>query len=122
MTRTLLVPALLALLALPACSLSTTEIGRPLPEPRGLEIGRTTKAEALARLGPPHVARRQFDGDLYSWQRTVVKSRELVVLPVYVRAFHYADKRSRRDDLSLLFDREGVLRGIGRRLETGDAD
>ena len=38
-----------------------------------------------------------------------------------MKAFFYADGESRRDDLSLLFDREGVLRGIGRRLETEES-
>jgi len=100
------------------CSLVYTEVGVPVPGSDGLEIGRTTRAEALDTLGPPWLVRRQFDGDLYTWRRTKSRRRSLTLLPIYVRAFHYSDGESHRDDLSLLFDREGILRGIGRRLET----
>ena len=68
--------------------------------------------------GPGTAACRQFDGDLYTWRRTKSRRRSLTLLPIYVRAFHYSDGESHRDDLSLLFDEEGVLRGVGRRLET----
>lgn len=104
--------------SLPGCSLSYGEIGAPIPRPEGLEIGRSTKADVLARLGAPYLVERQFDGDLYVWRRTTRRNRSLKILPVYVQAFYYEDEESRRDDLSLLFDREGVLRGVGLRLET----
>ncbi|NNL64944.1 MAG: hypothetical protein HKP30_01750 [Myxococcales bacterium] len=105
-------------LLLSGCAISYTEVGGPVPTPDGLEVGVTTKAEALARLGPPRIVRRQFDGDLYSWRRTQARRRSLTLLPVYVRAFFYSSGESRRDDLSLLFDASGVLRGVGLRLET----
>ena len=89
-----------------------------LPESSGLEIEITTKVEVLERLGPPRLVRRQFDGDLYTWRRTRSRRRSLTLIPIYVRAFHYSDGESHRDDLSLLFDREGILRGVGYRLET----
>jgi hypothetical protein len=108
----------LAPLLLVGCSLVYSDVGVPVPEPDGLEIGRSTKPEVLARLGPPRLVRRQFDGELYTWRRTRSRRRSLTVLPVYVRALYYSDGESRRDDLSLLFDRDGVLRGIGLRRET----
>jgi outer membrane protein assembly factor BamE (lipoprotein component of BamABCDE complex) len=103
---------------LSGCSLSYTEIGIPVPEADGLEIGRSTKPQVLEALGPPRLVRRQFDGELYTWRQTKGRRRSLAILPVFVKAFFYADGESRRDELSLLFDREGVLQGIGRRLET----
>ncbi len=112
----LLALALAGLLS--GCSLVYTEVGVPVPAGDGLEIGRTTKAEVLERYGPPRLVRRQFDGDLYTWRRTKSRRRSLTLIPIYVRAFHYSDGESHRDDLSLLFDREGILSGIGRRLET----
>jgi hypothetical protein len=112
------VVSLIALGLLCGCSISFTEIGVPLPETHGLEIGRSTKSDVLAALGPPRLVRQQFDGELYTWRRTKERRRSLTILPIYVKAFQYGDGESRRDDLSLLFDREGVLRGIGRRLET----
>jgi len=103
---------------LSGCSLVYTEVGVPVPSSEGLVVGRTTKVEVLESLGPPRLVRRQFDGVLYTWRRTKSRRRSLTLLPIYVRAFHYSDGQSDRDDLSLLFDREGILRGVGRRLET----
>ena len=108
----------IALVLLTGCSFAYTEIGIRVPEAEGLEIGRSTKPDVLAALGPPRLVRRQFDGELYTWRRTKDRRRSLTILPIYVKAFSYSDGESRRDELSLLFDREGVLRGIGRRLET----
>ena len=101
-------------------ALAASELLLPVPPTEGLNIGRTTKAQALALLGPPRIIHRQFDGDLYVWRRTKSRKRSLTLLPVYVRAFHYSNGVSKRDDLSLLFDREGVLQGVGLRLENRD--
>jgi hypothetical protein len=109
---------IVALGLLSGCTLSYTEIGIPVPEADEFEIGRSTKPQVLEALGPPRLVRRQFDGELYTWRRTKGRQRSISILPVFVKAFFYSDGESRRDDLSLLFDREGVLRGIGRRLET----
>ena len=111
---------LLTCLLLSGCAITHTEVGGPVPVPEGLEVGVTTKAEALAQLGPPRIVRRQFDGELYTWRRTESRERSLTLLPVYVQALYVAFGESRRDDLSLLFDREGVLRGMGLRLETAE--
>ena len=102
------------------CALTYFEVGVPVPDPAGLEIGRTTVTEVLELYGPPRLIRRQFDGELYSWRRLKGAQRSLTLLPAYVRAFHYSRAESLRDDLSLLFDREGVLQGIGLRLESAD--
>jgi len=108
----------LAACLLSGCALTWSEVGVPVPDPNGFEIGKTTKSDALAQLGPPRLIQWQFDGELYTWRWTKSRSRSLTVLPVYVQAFYYSDGESRRDDLSLLFDREGVLQGFGLRRET----
>lgn len=114
-------PALLAgLLLLPGCAMTFREVGIPVPDMEGLEVGRTTKSEVLQSLGPPRLVQRQFDGDLYTWRLIKSSSRSLTLLPVYVQAFHYSDNRARRDDLSLLFDDQGILRGMGLRRETDE--
>jgi hypothetical protein len=102
------------------CSLTYFEVGVAVPEPAGLEIGRTTISEVLREFGPPRLIRRQFDGELYTWRRLSGRQRSLTLLPAYVRAFHYSEAASLRDDLSLLFDRQGVLRGFGVRLESAE--
>ena len=112
---------IVALGLLSGCSLTYAEIGIPVPEADGLEIGRSTKPDVLEALGPPRLVRRQFDGELYTWRRTKGRRRSLAILPVFVKAFSFTEGESRRDELSLLFDREGVLRGVGRRLETEES-
>lgn len=112
------VPLALALLLLTGCAMSFREVGVAVPETEGFEVGRTTKAEVLRAIGPPRIVLRQFDGDLYTWRRTKRSRRSLTLMPVYVQAFYYSDTRLRRDDLSMLFDAEGILRGIGLRRET----
>lgn len=110
--------ALVLTVLLSGCAFTFVTVGVPVPDPSGLEVGVTTKAEALEQLGAPRMVRMQFDGDLYTWRLIKERSRSLTVMPVYVEAFFYSDGRSRRDDLSLLFDREGVLQGVGLRRET----
>jgi outer membrane protein assembly factor BamE (lipoprotein component of BamABCDE complex) len=111
--------ALAAAALLAGCTLTYGEVGGPVRDPDGIVVGVTRKAEVLSRLGPPRIVQRQFDGDLYTWRQTRTRERSLTLLPVYVRAFFYSDAESRRDDLSVLFDREGVVRGVGLRREIG---
>ena len=40
---------------LSGCSFTYTEIGIPVPEATGLEIGRSTKPDVLEALGPPRL-------------------------------------------------------------------
>ena len=105
-----------------SASIKVNTYAGPLPDASALQIGRSTKADALALLGPPRLVRRQFDGELYTWRRTLFESQSVTILPAYVKAFHYSSAESHRDDLSLLFDHGGVLRGKGLRLETEERD
>jgi hypothetical protein len=104
--------ALLAALALGGCYITDTTEGRPLPDASTLEVGRTSKAQALALLGPPLSVRRQFDGDLLIWRRSasrVETLRLIPILPLYEKTTGFADS----DLLMLLFDRQGLLAGSG---------
>ncbi len=112
--------AVLLALALAACSFTYTRVGDEIPETAGLEIGATTREDALERLGAPLFTRHQFDGELYVWRRERGRARSIAVLPIFVRLFFWEETQLFRDEVALLFDREGILRGIGRRLETGE--
>jgi outer membrane protein assembly factor BamE (lipoprotein component of BamABCDE complex) len=120
MGRVKAIIATLLTLMLSGCTLSYTRVGEEIPETQGLEIGVTTREVALAQLGAPLFTRRQFDGELYVWRRERGRSRSITVLPVLVQLFSWEDTRLLRDEVALLFDREGILRGIGRRIETGE--
>jgi hypothetical protein len=108
----LLLVVSLAVAASPGCYITTTLEGQPVPDATALQVGRTTKAEALEALGPPLSVRRQFDGDLLTWRRTAGRFETLRIIPLiplYERTWGVSDA----DILTLLFDRQGVLAGAG---------
>ena len=95
------------------CSIVHRTTGRPLPDSTALlQPGRTTKAQALAALGPPISIRRQFDGDLLFWRRDVLHSERLLLIPL-VPLYENTEGSAGSDVLALLFDRDGVLAGVG---------
>ncbi|MBW2280363.1 MAG: hypothetical protein JRG76_10330 [Deltaproteobacteria bacterium] len=105
-----------------ACSFTYTEVGKAVPDPSGLEIGVSTAGDVLAELGPPRVVRKQFDGELFTYRRLERKDRSLTILPIFVRLLYVGSGERRRDDVTLLFDRDGVLRAIGTRLESEEPE
>lgn len=115
---------LLALCLLPGCFISDTSVGVPLPSAyRQLEVGVTTKGEALRLVGAPNAVRRQSAGDLYLYGRVHDYSSRLQLIP-FVTIYERTDGQVHSDRLALLFDESGILRGIGLEkeipVETGD--
>ncbi|MFO0980652.1 MAG: hypothetical protein U1E76_02715 [Planctomycetota bacterium] len=107
--------ALLPLLVWPvltACALSYSSIGDPVPPHDQLKIGTSTKADALRQLGPPLLVRRQFDGELFVYRQDKSRFRALTLVPL-VPVFYYSDLDAHRIDVTLLFDKSAILRGIG---------
>ncbi len=104
--------------ALGGCALSYTRVGADVPDGSDLEVGWTTREQALTQLGPPRIVQRQYDGELYVWRHVRGQSRSITILPIFVRAFHWEDSRLLRDDLALFFGPDGVLRAVGQRSET----
>ena len=110
MTR---IALLLVLLLLPGCFIRNTTVGVPLPPAyEQLEVGVTTKGEALALLGAPHTVRRQFDGDMYFYGRVHDYSTRLQLIP-FITLYERTDGQIHSDRLVLLFDDAGILQGVG---------
>ncbi len=109
---------ILLLAALCGCSFTYTEVGTKVPDTNGLEIGVSTTTDALAQLGPPRIVRKQFDGELFTYRRIESRRRSLTIFPIFVKILYVAAGEQLSDDVSLLFDHKGVLRGIGTRLES----
>lgn len=107
---------------LAACTLSYTRVGTEVPDTEDLEIGISQREDVLERLGAPLYVRRQFDGELYVWRRLQGRSQSVQILPVFLQLFSWEDSRLLRDDVALLFDRDGTLQGIGRRIETDEVE
>ncbi|MHC4846041.1 MAG: hypothetical protein ACYTCU_07750, partial [Planctomycetota bacterium] len=96
-----------------SCTVAHQTIGRPIPASAdSLRVGHTTKAEALSLLGPPVSVRRQFDGDLLFYRRDVVESWGILLVPLIPLYSHWQGAAN-SDILALLFNRDGVLSGIG---------
>ena len=106
--RALAAAALLAT----GCTISHESFGRSPPSPAALSVGRTTKAQALAALGPPLSVRRQIDGELFVYRRDEVDSTRLLLIP-FLPVYERIDGSARADLLVLFFDRSGLLAGIG---------
>ena len=111
---------LLVGMLLSGCAITHLEVGTWLPPIHELEVGATTREQALALLGPPRLVRRQFDGELYTWRILRGETRSIAILPVFVRLFFWQESQLLRDDVALLFDRSGVLRAVGVRRESQD--
>ena len=79
------------------CAFTYTEVGTAVPDPAGLEVGVATSEDVLARLGPPRVVRKQFDGELFSYRRFERKRRSLTILPIFVRLLHVESGEQRVD-------------------------
>ena len=92
------------------CALTYFEVGVPVPDPAGLEIGRTTVTEVLELYGPPRLIRRQFDGELYSWRNTPQgRLAEIIVLDQFSRN-NYRDTPMSfaSDTLALVLAQEAI--------------
>jgi hypothetical protein len=123
--RALAACAVLALAS--GCIIVRTYVGNELPaESDGrLVPGTTTKSEVLRDLGPPDRLVRQYEGDVfvYAYVRRNQTSFELTE-PVFtrLRVFSYTKEQEKSDRMVLLFDRSGILTGVGFRRGTQQLD
>ena len=114
---------LAALVLASACTLVRTYSGNELPPAVDvrIEAGRSTKADVLRELGPPDRLVRQYDGDVfvYAYIRRNVDTLELSE-PVFTRLtiFSYTRTQEKSDRMVVLFDRNGIVTGVGFRRGT----
>ncbi|HTO68287.1 MAG TPA: hypothetical protein VMR31_00365 [Myxococcota bacterium] len=105
------------------CILVRTYLGNELPPAAdgGIVLGKTTKADVLRDLGPPDRLVRQYDGDVfvYAYIRRNESTLELEE-PVFTHAtlFEYTRVTERSDRMVVLFDRGGIVTGVGFRRGT----
>jgi len=114
---------LAALVLASACTLVRTYSGNELPPAidAQIEAGRSTKADVLRDLGPPDRLVRQYDGDVfvYAYIRRNADTLELSE-PVFtgLTLFSYTRTQEKSDRMVVLFDRNGVVTGVGFRRGT----
>jgi hypothetical protein len=120
--------ALLAALVLaPGCTIIRTYVGNELPPlvDGSIVPGTTTKAEVLREFGPPDRLVRQYEGDVFVYAYTRVnESRIDLEEPVFTkfRFFSYSKSQEMSDRLVVLFDRNGIVAGLGFRRGTLQLD
>lgn len=117
----------LACLALAGCTIGRQYIGSELPrDPQVvLEVGKSTKADALRELGPPERLVRQYDGDVFVYAFVRRNSSSFAIEePVLTNLtiFAWSKTQEKSDRLVLIFDRDGVLTGYGYRRGTEELE
>jgi len=109
------------------CLMTRSYLGNELPPAAdgGIVLGKTTKADVLRDLGPPDRLVRQYDGDVfvYAYIRRNESTLELEE-PVFTHAtvFEYTRVQERSDRMVVLFDRSGIVAGVGFRRGTEQLD
>lgn len=100
------------------CTIRRATLGSPvrIEEASALVAGEATKAEVLARLGPPDGIVRQFDGDIFVYRRVrrntaTFRISEPVVTNLEI--FEWTRSEQRHDSIVILFDPDGMVKQVG---------
>ena len=121
---------LCALLAASGCTVGRWYVGSPLPaDPRHvLVVGRTSKAEVLAQLGPPDRILRASNGDAFIYRHDQRNSSELHIgTPPFIgfggyQLFRWEKVQDKSDRLLVMFDASGVVSSFGYRQGRGELE
>jgi outer membrane protein assembly factor BamE (lipoprotein component of BamABCDE complex) len=112
-----------ALVLSTACTIERAYMGNEFKGPPDgrIVVGQTTKREILELLGPPDRIQRQYDGDVfvYAYVRrnaTSITIEEPVLTNLTL--FSYQKSQEKSDRMVVLFDRGGLVLGIGFRRGT----
>src|SRR5258705_5733286 len=121
--RALLEVAVVAAVLPSPCTIVRVYSGNELPPgyDARIEAGKSNKADVLSELGPPDRLVRQYEGDVfvYAYIRRNENSFELSE-PVFTRllVFSYTKTQEKSDRMVVLFDRNGIVTGVGFRRGT----
>ena len=123
MRCTRLLAALAALALASACTLVRIYSGNEIAPGADDRIvaGRSTKADVLRDLGPPDRLVRQYDGDVFVYAY-IRRNEDTLKLsePVFTHLtfFSYTRTQEKSDRMVVLFDRNGIVTGVGFRRGT----
>ncbi len=113
----------LALAVCGGCTIGRFYNGAPLrADPSVLAEGRSTKADVLRLFGPPTQITHQTDGDtfMYLYRKQNSSSFRLQDPITGINWFTYSRWLENRDTLVVLFDFNGVVRGVAVEHRTGE--
>lgn len=109
---------LLPVALLSGCYLSKTKDDLPwTPEDVSkIQVGKTTKAEMLALLGPPREIVKLLDSEAFRYYHSIEKETGVFALVLNTRR---TDQQF--DAITVIVNREGTVTGIGSRFDAEEA-
>jgi outer membrane protein assembly factor BamE (lipoprotein component of BamABCDE complex) len=107
------------------CTIGRVYVGSELQYNPSEKIvsGQTNKSQVLDIFGAPDLIQRQHDGDvfIYAYLRknySKLAIQEPVVTKLQI--FTYSHIQEKKDNLVILFDREGIVKNYGFQRRTGE--
>jgi len=107
------------------CSIGRIYIGSEIrSDPKEkIQSGLTTKSDILSIFGPPDHITSQFDGDIFVYTYFRKNSTQLAIREPYITKttfFSYTRIQENKDNLVILFDKDGVVKNYGYQKGTQD--
>ena len=107
------------------CTIGRVYIGSDIrSDPKEkIQLGLSTKSDILTIFGPPERITSQFDGDIFVYAYYRKNSSKFVIEEPYFTnwtLFSYTRIQDKRDNLVILFDKDGVVKSYGYQRGTQD--
>lgn len=115
----------IVLMLITGCTIGRVYVGSELqgnPSEK-LVSGQTTKSQVLDIFGPPDLIQRQHDGDIFLYayiRRNYSKLAIQEPIITHLQFFTYSNIQEKKDNLVILFDREGIVKNYGFQRRTGE--
>ena len=81
-----------------------------------IQVGTTTAAEVLTQLGAPSQIIKLWKSEAYVYDHSVTKSSGLFLLLIIT-----SRRDTQHDRVTVVFDEQGVVKGVGSRFESEEA-
>jgi len=113
------------LMLITACTIGRVYVGSELQIDPAEKIvsGQTTKSQVLDQFGAPDLIQRQHDGDVFVYaylRRNYSKLAIKEPVVTNLQIFTYSNIQEKKDNLVILFDREGIVKNYGFQRRTGE--
>lgn len=113
------------LILITGCTIGRVYVGSEIKGNPSEKIvpGQTTKSQVLDFFGAPDLIQRQHDGDVFVYAYLRRNYSKLTIQePVITRIqiFSYSNIQEKKDNLVILFDREGTVKNFGFQRRTGE--
>lgn len=107
------------------CTIGRLYVGSELKSDPSEKIlaGETTKGQVLGFLGAPDLIQRQHDGDVFIYVYSRKNYSKLAIkepIVTNLQIFTYSQVQEKKDNLVILFDREGIVKNYGFRRSTSE--